>query len=963
MSRTIVLSNNKLDFVNRNDATESFVKFNFSDTEIKANATVLAAAKDLTVGGNANITGKLDVTGTSTLAGTLNVTGASVLSNTLTVASDSTLSGKLDVSGTSTLSALNVNGISTLSALNAGASNLSSLAVTGASNLNGGLNVNGESILSNKLTVQSNGIAVTGMSVFSDRLTVQSNGMSIYGNSTFNNNLTVTGDSNLGKLAAGVSNLSGLTVTTSSNLKGLVSTAPSTFTQGLSVVGTTAVTGSLIVGGTAGLDSLGVTNATTLASTLDAGDSTLKSLTVKTGGASTLKGALTVLGVYPTALGGTLGVTGDSTLSGNMTVGGASNLAATQISSTLNVTGLSTLGALNAQSSTLSSVNVTGASSLGGTLNVTGDSTLGKLAVNGDSVLTGKLDVTGNSNVSGNFAVTGASILNTLNAQATNLATLVVAGNASFKSVSATDPSSLGDLALNGNLTISGNTTMSQNLNVTKSSYFNDKLTVNNGGMEVTGVSSINGAFHVNSTSNLNGKVTVTGDLDIISGTLAAPTAYISTLEAAKLNVSQMEFIGLSAMLDNTRGHTQLKTLNVNGNADLSSNFSVTGNSALAALTLSNNLTVNAVSNLNDKLTISANGMEVTGDTDLKDHLTVRGVTSLLSNIVVGGDSALYGKLTVSGNSVLNGNLTAGKSSLSDKLTISANGMDVTGYSVLNNDLQVVGTSYLNALEVTNSGLAHLSGNLQVDKNATITGTLSGGASTLDSLTVTNASNLNGLSVTGASDLKGALTVGLADAKVESKFYGNVEINGNFNVTGTGTKTILNTEELKVKDTTITIGEGNTADTVKMALEMAYKTGATDYKAGLRRLPGGNDGFHLFKNCVNDSDAIIYDSLTVETLACYSDINLKKNIVTIDGALDKLDGIRGVYHDWINTKQSEDRQIGVIAQEVQAVYPELVHENENGYLTVNYPKLTAVLLQSIKELKAMVLEICAKQAL
>lgn len=91
-------------------------------------------------------------------------------------------------------------------------------------------------------------------------------------------------------------------------------------------------------------------------------------------------------------------------------------------------------------------------------------------------------------------------------------------------------------------------------------------------------------------------------------------------------------------------------------------------------------------------------------------------------------------------------------------------------------------------------------------------------------------------------------------------------------------------------------------------------------------------------------------------------MNLKKNIVTIDGALDKLDEIRGVYHDWIDTKQSEDRQIGVIAQEMRAVYPELVSESE-GFLTVNYPKLTAVLLQSVKELKTMVLAIRAKQAL
>ena len=45
----------------------------------------------------------------------------------------------------------------------------------------------------------------------------------------------------------------------------------------------------------------------------------------------------------------------------------------------------------------------------------------------------------------------------------------------------------------------------------------------------------------------------------------------------------------------------------------------------------------------------------------------------------------------------------------------------------------------------------------------------------------------------------------------------------------------------------------------------------------------------------------------------------------------------------------------MIAQEVQAIYPELVQQGGNGFLSVNYPKLTAVLLQSIKELKAMVL--------
>ena len=59
--------------------------------------------------------------------------------------------------------------------------------------------------------------------------------------------------------------------------------------------------------------------------------------------------------------------------------------------------------------------------------------------------------------------------------------------------------------------------------------------------------------------------------------------------------------------------------------------------------------------------------------------------------------------------------------------------------------------------------------------------------------------------------------------------------------------------------------------------------------------------------------------------------------------------------------QPPSRQIGVIAQEVQSIYPELITVGGNGYLSVNYPKLTAVLLQSVKELKMKVLEIADRK--
>ena len=86
-----------------------------------------------------------------------------------------------------------------------------------------------------------------------------------------------------------------------------------------------------------------------------------------------------------------------------------------------------------------------------------------------------------------------------------------------------------------------------------------------------------------------------------------------------------------------------------------------------------------------------------------------------------------------------------------------------------------------------------------------------------------------------------------------------------------------------------------------------------------------------------------------------SDIRLKDNIQVIKGSLDKIDGIRGVEFDW-NEKspgwaQERGHDIGVIAQEVQKVVPEIVVERKNGYLGVDYKRIIPLLIESVKELK------------
>jgi len=103
---------------------------------------------------------------------------------------------------------------------------------------------------------------------------------------------------------------------------------------------------------------------------------------------------------------------------------------------------------------------------------------------------------------------------------------------------------------------------------------------------------------------------------------------------------------------------------------------------------------------------------------------------------------------------------------------------------------------------------------------------------------------------------------------------------------------------------------------------------------------------HIGEDVLADGDVVAYNS---------SDIRLKDNIQVIQGSLDKIDGINGYEFDW-NEKspgwaKERGHDVGVIAQEVQKVLPEVVVERKSGYLGVDYKRLIPLLVESIKELK------------
>lgn len=92
-----------------------------------------------------------------------------------------------------------------------------------------------------------------------------------------------------------------------------------------------------------------------------------------------------------------------------------------------------------------------------------------------------------------------------------------------------------------------------------------------------------------------------------------------------------------------------------------------------------------------------------------------------------------------------------------------------------------------------------------------------------------------------------------------------------------------------------------------------------------------------------------------------SDRNLKENIRPISGALDMVDRLSGVYFDWkdsyIEEHGGEDgffvrkHDVGLIAQDVEAVLPEIVATRGDGTKAIKYDRLVALLIEAIKELK------------
>ena len=121
--------------------------------------------------------------------------------------------------------------------------------------------------------------------------------------------------------------------------------------------------------------------------------------------------------------------------------------------------------------------------------------------------------------------------------------------------------------------------------------------------------------------------------------------------------------------------------------------------------------------------------------------------------------------------------------------------------------------------------------------------------------------------------------------------------------------------------------------------------------------PGGNVG--IGTTAPSEKLHVVGNICATGTIGACSDGRFKKNVKKVNDALVTVSRLRGVEFDWKRDEYpdrgfSEKRQVGFVAQEIEDVVPGAVSRGSDGYYSVDYGRVTPVLVEAIKELNAKI---------
>ena len=148
-----------------------------------------------------------------------------------------------------------------------------------------------------------------------------------------------------------------------------------------------------------------------------------------------------------------------------------------------------------------------------------------------------------------------------------------------------------------------------------------------------------------------------------------------------------------------------------------------------------------------------------------------------------------------------------------------------------------------------------------------------------------------------------------------------------------------------------------------VTIDIASGIGTVNVEGGTDVNDIGNANQVLFKdnnNVATTSANLQFNGTNLTcagTVTANSDERLKKNVKTIDDALNKVRGLRGVEYDHKNTG---DHCLGLIAQEVESILPDVVYEDATGVKSVAYQNIVALLIEAVKDQQRQIDELKRK---
>ncbi len=589
------------------------------------------------------------------------------------------------------------------------------------------------------------------------------------------------------------------------------------------------------------------------------------------------------------------------------------------------------------------------------------NTTTGALQVRGGAGIGGNVYVGGDLNVDGQDITSNNSIFNLLVNNVTQLgfaqaATTIIMGATSgftnvrnlFTLTNTTNATS----SFTGALRVVGGAGIGQDLvvgGIIKAAADMNSTSTTTGALQVTGGAAVNKDLIVKGTikaiGNTNANNTTSGDLQVIGGVGIGGDLYVGGV-----------IYGLGSVSGTITTATNL-ALGTAGQIPYQSAPSTTlffGPGTGGDVLVSNGTAAPAYKNT----------LTLAGTTAATN--TTTGALQVRGGAGIGGDVYLGQILNVAGNTTLQGDLAV-------------NGGDIT--------------SSQTTFNLLNSGVTTL--NLAGAGTAVTIGTTTGFTNIRNLFTLTNTTNATS-TITGALRVAGGAGIG-RDLYVGGLIYGTLaggsSASSSTLVVSTSGSTVhfltfvdsnnaTATAENFYTTSSFSISPNNGNVSIAGITTVTNTTSATSTLTGALQVKGGmgiGGSMYLngylqvgFTNTTSYSTGTNGEIRATNEITAYfgSDINLKENIRLIESPVTLINQIRGVYFDWkdsyIETRGGEDgyfvrkADIGVIAQEVEKILPEIVATRPDGFKAVKYDKMVPLLIEAIKALSLEIEELKKK---